>query len=622
MVAGDNHQQKDHSDTAPESRIDKTGAEAETRSFSGPADQDYSGMLQGFFDVALDLLCIADTDGNFLKVNRAWGEILGYDPAELERRQFLEFVHPDDLETTLEAMAALGKQEQVVNFINRYRCKDGNYRYIEWRSHPHGKLIYAAARDVTRHKEVEQALRESEMRSRALVEAIPDMLFRYDRQGNYLDAQIKDQQMLHPQARSAYQEEGLVGKNMSDVLSPETAELLLNSIALTLDSGELQVVQYSYQPAEERMYFEARLVAIGEDEVVSIVRDVTESERREAELKYLSLHDTLTGLYNRAYFESELIRLEGGRDYPVAIISADLDGLKLVNDTLGHKEGDNYLQASASVLRDALRSSDIICRVGGDEFALILPQTEKKDGMEIMARIRRYVERYNSEVREIPLSVSMGLAVCKNSNQMLEDAYAEADRIMYKDKLQRSKEARAEMIRAMLASLYTRGYFLEGNNEQMQELCIKLAQVAGLDDQQMADLVLLTQVYEIGKIAVPEEILRKKGKLTEVEWEIVRQHVEKGYRISNASPDLAHIADLILRHHENFDGSGYPLGLKGKDIPAECRILALANAFTAMTNPRPYAPTYSRETALREVKRCSGKLFDPDLVSQLQEVLD
>ncbi len=124
--------------------------------------------LENFFSINLDLLCIADTEGNFIKVNKEWEAVLGYSPKELEKRKFLEFVHPDDLDKTLEAMSKLGKQEKVLNFTNRYKCKDGSYRFIEWRSQPNGNLIYAAARDITERKKTEAALRASEERFHSL----------------------------------------------------------------------------------------------------------------------------------------------------------------------------------------------------------------------------------------------------------------------------------------------------------------------------------------------------------------------------------------------------------------------------------------------------------------------
>lgn len=577
--------------------------------------------LQRFFDLALDLLCITDLDGNFTRINKAWETILGYSIEELENSRFLDFVHPDDLQSTLDTMSKLGQQEQILNFINRYRCRDGSYRYIEWRSQPYGNSIYAAALDITDRQCAEDTLRKSEARNRALVEAIPDILFRYNQRGDYLDIQVKDEEMLHPMARDAMQKMDLIGKNITDLLPIDVADLLLDVIAEAIETGEPQIAEYTYKVEGQIRHYEARLASTGKDEVVSIVRDITEAKHTEQELKYLSLHDPLTGLYNRNYFENELERLGGSREYPIAMISADLDGLKLVNDTLGHKEGDRFILACAAVLKGSTRGSDILSRVGGDEFALILPHTSEEMAESIIERIRSQVEKHN-ELREgLPLSISLGMAVSDNPRQPLEEVYAAADRAMYKDKLGRSKEARGSIVRALLAQVYEGESSIAGYSEKIQEHCIMLGQKYNLDDNQMADLALLAQVYELGKVTVPRSILEKKEKLTEQEWEIIRQHAEKGFRIAFASPDLAHIADLLLRHHENWDGNGYPLGLAEEEIPLECRILSVVNAYYAMTNPRPYAKTFNREEALRELELCSGSQFDPQVVEAFKALI-
>lgn len=154
-------------------------------------------------------------------------------------------------------------------------------------------------------------------------------------------------------------------------------------------------------------------------------------------IQYLSFHDQLTGLYNRHYFVNEIKRLEGSREYPIAIVSADLDGLKEINDTFGHGDGDQYLQNCASVLKEVLRSYDLLARVGGDEFVLVLPRTNQAAGEEILKRIRQNIENYNKMQEVLPLKISMGLAVSNNSNYSLEETYHKADRIMYKNKLKR-----------------------------------------------------------------------------------------------------------------------------------------------------------------------------------------
>jgi HD-GYP domain-containing protein (c-di-GMP phosphodiesterase class II) len=134
-------------------------------------------------------------------------------------------------------------------------------------------------------------------------------------------------------------------------------------------------------------------------------------------------------------------------------------------------------------------------------------------------------------------------------------------------------------------------------------------------------LALLAQVHDIGKVGIPDQILLKNGPLNEEEWKIMRKHSEKGHRIASASADLLGIADFILKHHERWDGSGYPLGLKGKEIPVECRILAIVDAFDAMTSDRPYKEPRSIGDAIEELKRCAGSQFDPELVTMFLSVL-
>jgi diguanylate cyclase (GGDEF)-like protein len=157
-------------------------------------------------------------------------------------------------------------------------------------------------------------------------------------------------------------------------------------------------------------------------------------------LRYLSFHDQLTGLYNRHYFVNEISRLEGSREYPIAIISADLDNLKKINDTQGHAEGDKYLQSCATLFKETLRGYDLLARVGGDEFALVLTRTDRETGENIIKRIKRNVEKYNLKQAALPLSISMGIAVSESSAQPLEEIFREADGLMYEVKLQRRKD--------------------------------------------------------------------------------------------------------------------------------------------------------------------------------------
>ncbi len=338
-----------------------------------------------------------------------------------------------------------------------------------------------------------------------------------------------------------------------------------------------------------------------------VMRDITKSKQYEAELINLSFHDQLTGLYNRHYFMNELKRLESSREHPVAVVSADLDNLKLVNDAFGHSEGDHHLKIAAKLLKESLRSSDALARVGGDEFALLLPRTDQATGEEIIGRIYHRIEKYNRELSSLPLSLSMGLAVKENAGGSLEETYHTADNLMYKAKYARSGKASSEMVDTML-SIQQERYNLYGiDNRELQDVCSKLGRVAGLGKEKLANLKMLARVCDIGMVTVPESIFKKETELTATEMELIKQHAERGYLIALATVELSNIETLILHHHENWDGSGYPSALKGPKIPLECRALAVAFNYLALTKGQAQA-------GLEALKAASGKELDPKLV--------
>ena len=346
-----------------------------------------------------------------------------------------------------------------------------------------------------------------------------------------------------------------------------------------------------------------------------------EHKRYQQELAYIALYDSLTGLYNRLYFENELSRIEGGRDYPIALISADLDGLKLINDTMGQKEGDRILKVCADLIKEPLRKGDLLARVGGDEFVAILPRTDEKAAEGLIEAIRSAVERHNRQNAELPLSISLGAAVSSSFEQPLAVALKNSNDAMHMDKKNRSESARSQVVKALLAALSERDYISGGHAERLQELCLKMGERIGLERNSLTALSLVAQVHDLGKVGIPDKILFKDSSLSDEEWEIMRRHPEKGYRIAQTSPDLAPVADLILRHHEKWNGTGYPLGLRGEEIPVECRILSIVDAFDAMTNDRPYRKAKSKQEAIEELKKYSGTQFDPQLIETFIKVV-
>lgn len=347
---------------------------------------------------------------------------------------------------------------------------------------------------------------------------------------------------------------------------------------------------------------------------IQCIRNINERKQMEERLKYLSIRDHLTDLYNRAYFEEEIRRLNKSRYFPVSIIILDVDGLKVVNDALGHDRGDELLKRAAKIIRDQFRSSDAVARIGGDEFAVVLPETDKKAAEETVLRIRRAVEEYNGHNPDLFLSISIGAATAEKLEQSLKETLKQADDRMYRDKLARGSEPHGAVVFVLKTALAEKDYLTNGHAERIKEIACRLGKALGLSFAEMGDLCLLAEMHDIGKIGITEQILRKAGSLTEEEREEIKRHPEMGYRIAVSSPELAPIAELIRQHHEWWNGQGYPKGLSEEKIHLLSRIIAIADAYDAMTSDRPYRKAMSEEEAIEEIKRCAGTQFDPKLV--------
>jgi len=343
--------------------------------------------------------------------------------------------------------------------------------------------------------------------------------------------------------------------------------------------------------------------------------DITEHKKLEQLMMQQAYNDPVTSLYNRTYFEEEMSRINNNLPLymPVSIMSIDIDGLKVINDTLGHKAGDDLLKNAAGIISEALGENATAARIGGDEFGVILVNTGYDLAVEKKNKIIELMDEFNSSKSFVPVSMSIGVATFNEMDSDIYDTFKRSDDRMYKDKISQSADVADKVTDILTAALRKSDFGEEGHIERMVHMAQIMSMLVDLPDDRKRNLILLAKMHDIGNIEIPDELLYKPGKLTEEEYEIIKEHVKLGYNIANRSRDLNHIAELILNHHERWDGKGYPRGLKGLQIPIECRILAVIDSYDAMTSKRVYRERMSREAAIEELKRCAGTQFDPEI---------
>ncbi len=571
-------------------------------SFTMEAERDYSFSVEDPHDI----ICIHNPDGSYSRVSSNVKEILGYEPEEMVGRFPYEFFHPEDRQQIIEI--AQGNVSEV-----RLKGKDGDYRWFELTAQPvfnqEGQhyLTKSMSRDIQERKATEDRLRERENTLKKVLSLIPDLIVKLNRDGEFIDV-----------LASEGWEQGQT--EVEEILPAEMVKEIPSLLSVALEKKEIQTYEYCFDLKGESFAFEIRIIAEDEAEGIAIIRDISGKKQAEEEIKYLSFHDSLTNLYNRAYFEEELKRLDTKRQLPLCVIIGDVNGLKLVNDSLGHEMGDKLIIKAAEILKRTCRTEDIICRWGGDEFAILLPQTEEKIARDICRRIKKACEA-ESKNYSVPISIALGVGVKNDTNKSLKAVLREAEEKMYRYKLLEKSSFRRSILKFLENILYEKTNETRKHVQRMEEIGLKLGQKLGLSENQLDELKILATLHDIGKISIPEEIIKKPGPLSNKEWQLMKKHPEAGCRIAESLHELHPIASGILCHHERWDGSGYPQGLEKEKIPLLARIIAVVDAYDVMACGRPYKKPMEKEKIIRELKNCAGKQFDPYLVKRLIEML-
>lgn len=379
---------------------------------------------------------------------------------------------------------------------------------------------------------------------------------------------------------------------------------------------------------------------------------------RLTEVWTLATVDHLTGVHNRqallANLETEIERA-ARFGHPLSVVMVDLDHFKRLNDSHGHAAGDLILRRVADTLRENVRSVDVVGRYGGEEFLLVLPETDVDAAASLAEKLRRLVGRQEVALDDgyrASATLSAGVAGGSGGHLSLESLVRDADNAMYSAKalgrdqvyvfhelednglvrraaiapsardhaIEVGRTAFGAATDSLTAALDSRAGFAGKPSSMIAGAAVELALDLGLPESEIERIRVASLLHDLGKLAIPDEILSKPGELDDPEWKIVSEHPKIGQVILEQAGALRDAATIVLHHHEWFDGRGYPHGLAGEEIPVGARIVAIADAYEAMVAGRPYRDAITHEAALRELGRHSGLQFDPDLVKRFTEL--
>lgn len=365
--------------------------------------------------------------------------------------------------------------------------------------------------------------------------------------------------------------------------------------------------------------------------------------RRKAEEK--ANVDGLTDTYNHRYFQDRLnSEMERASRYerPLSLIMLDLDNFKAFNDTWGHQEGDKLLKWFADTCNKCIRGIDILARYGGEEFVVILPETSTEEAIAVADRIRQTTQDQSSMVfskskettvsagvASFPLHATTRHALVLNADVALYYAKLQGRNrcVVYEEKCHKTYRTKPELVKTLLsdddmgaiealgAVVDAREPHSKGHSVSVMRMAVMLAETMGLCAEETNNLRAAALLHDLGKIGTPEEVLGKVEPLQGDEWQQIENHAGLGSSILKRVQQMGNSISIgVKHHHERYDGKGYPNGLTGKNIPLFARIIAIADAFDAMTNARSYRQALTADEALEELRRCSGTQFDPELV--------
>ncbi len=598
--------------------------EAFHRKLFEQSERKYRGMIANV--PGMVYRCKFDRQWTMEFLSQGCADLTGYEPSELLGNAVIDFnsiIHPDYREFLWEKWQLVASQGGTFNAEYRIVTKGNREKWV-WEQ---GYIVYGKngqvealdglIMDISRQKETQLLLQKNEAKLWATLVSVGDGVITTDAYGKVEFLNPTAEQLTGWSAADAVGEpftrvftilrehdRATADDPVQQVFATQSVAALPDNTMLVSRNGGERAISDSAAPIKD-----SSGAVVG---VVVVFKDCSLEKARQREIEYISFRDYLTGLYNRRFYEEELRRLDTPRNLPLAIIMADVNALKTINDAFGHEAGDEMLSKIGAVLKRECRADDIVARIGGDEFVVLLPRTSEQAAAALAFRIAEKVRQ--EVVCDIPVSVSLGWAAKTEDSEPAADTLKRAEDLLYRKKVVENINTRNQIIHLILQTLLDRSPAEAIHAERVRELSGNLADALQLSPREVQDASRAGEVHDIGKIACSQHVLLRTSPLTDAERTELRRHPETGYRVLSTSTEFASVADGVLSHHERWDGTGYPKGLCGEDIPLLARIIAVADAYADMVSPRPYRPAREHRAAVEELVRCSGSQFDPEIV--------
>ena len=585
------------------------------------SERSISVLLSNLPGVAYRSAC----DSNFQMIFLSEGcyELTGYKPEELlgQKLSYYDLIYPEYRNILFEKWKKSIGLDLIMTDEYPIKTASGETKWVCEKF----QEVYDAERnvvategfiiDITERKNAEKSLKQSEERFRAIFEEAPLGIGIFNSL-NGKSYQVNDRfaEILGRTKEEILQISWMEYSHPNDIQENLEKLELLNSKKIMSFSIDKRLIR----PDGSVVWANITVAPCSYDDNskshVCMIEDISDKKRAEEEVLYLSFHDQLTGLYNHRFYVEALKRFDIKENLPLTLVMGDVNGLKLINDSLGHAMGDELIKKAAGVIKSECRPGDMIARIGGDEFIILLPKTDSLEGAKIIDRISE--QSLREKVGFASVSISFGYETKNNEEEKIEDIFKKAEDKMYEKKQPRNQGITELKMSSIIASLYNKNRREEQHCNRVSQLCESMAAALGLPAYEIVKLKMVALLHDIGKVVIDENILNKPGRLTDIEWGEIKRHSEMGYRILSASNDMAEVAGCVLSHHERWDGHGYPKGLKEEQIPLMSRIIAIADAYDAMTSERSYKNALQEEVAVLELRNNAGTQFDPELVNK------